>query len=367
MDKALLKKYLQNRCSRAELFMVLAWFENHGETEAGKSLLLEIWDEIRDDPGIENETCYDTLLDRIHHKMNLDSWRSSENYVVSKRRQFIRIISKIAAILLLPVAAIGFYMSLKYYSVIEEQKVPVTAFNEVFSSVDAITKVALPDGSNVWLNHSSSLRYPATFRDDSRTVELVGEGYFEVAHNPESPFVVSAGGLEIVAVGTTFNVLAYPDESKIETSLISGKVLLQKKSSFEQTGFRIEMKPSEMVVYSTDEEEFLKRSISDDRYFSWKDGKLVFNREPMEEVVKKLSRWFNVEIIVQDPELNELTFTGTFINETLYEVMELITVITPATYSISARQETGQGTFSKRKVTLYSRKSGTQNKKPMRE
>lgn len=363
MDKVLLKKYFQNCCSKDELLRVLSWFENIAHTSEGKSLLYEIWEEMKTDSG-DAGVDYDLMLSRIHHKIKTGSPETERESVISIRTRFIRILRNAAAILLLPVAAAGFYMSHKYNSAIEQQMSPVTAFNEVFSSVDAITKVALPDGSNVWLNHSSSLRYPATFRNDLRTVELKGEGFFEVAHNPDSPFIVSAGGLDIIAVGTTFNVLAYPDESKIETSLINGKVILQRKSVSGEP-VEMEMKPSEMVVYCRDEEEFITRDISDDRYFSWKDGKIVFNEEPMDEVVKKLSRWFNVEITIQDQELNELTFTGTFINETLYEVMELITLITPAKYSISSRHETGQGTFTKRKVTLYSKKSVNSNRKLM--
>lgn len=361
MDKVLLKKYLQNCCSKDELFRVLNWFENNADTSEGKSLLYEIWEEMKldsTDAGVD----YDLILNSIHQKINPGTGKAGRRNVISIRSRFIRILRNTAAIMLLPVAAAGFYMSHKYNSVVELQNSPVIAYNEVFSSVDAITKVALPDGSIVWLNHSSSLRYPATFRNDSRTVELKGEGFFEVAHNPDSPFIVSTGSLDIVAVGTTFNVLAYPDESKIETSLLEGKVILQKKSSGGAPDFEMVMKPSEMVVYCRNEEEFLTHEISDDRYFSWKDGRIVFNEEPMEEVVKKLSRWFNVEINIQDQELNELTFTGTFINETLYEVMELITLITPADYSISSRHETGQGTFSKRKVTLYNKKSANSNK-----
>lgn len=355
MDKVLLKKYIQNCCSKDELVRVLSWFEN-ADTSEGKSLY-EMWEEMELDSseGID----YDLMLNRIHEKINPDNRNAEKNNVISLRTRFLRILRNTAAIMLLPLAAATFYMTHKYNSVVELQNSP--AFNEVFSSVDAITKVALPDGSVVWLNHSSSLRYPATFRNDSRTVELTGEGFFEVAHNPESPFIVSASGLDIIAVGTTFNVLAYPDESKIETSLLNGKVILQRKSVDGELE-EMEMKPSEMVVYCKGEEEFQKHNISDDRYFSWKDGRIVFNEEPMDEVVKKLSRWFNVEITVQDQELNELTFTGTFINETLYEVMELITLITPADYSISSRHETGQGTFSKRKVTLYSKKSVKSNR-----
>ena len=92
--------------------------------------------------------------------------------------------------------------------------------------------------------------------------------------------------------------------------------------------------------------------IADDRYFSWKDGKLVFKKEPMGEVVKKLSRWFNVDIQIKDPELLELTYTATFVHETLPQVMELLTLVSPVSYSISNRKEISDGTIYKKKNHL---------------
>jgi ferric-dicitrate binding protein FerR (iron transport regulator) len=214
----------------------------------------------------------------------------------------------------------------------------------------------LPDSSNVWLNHNSSLKYPAVFRGDSRTVELTGEGYFEVAHNPKLPFIVKAGEIQIKAIGTTFNIMAYPDEDRIETSLISGLVELQR---LEQSGDIIsllKMKPTDLTVFQKSNHVISTHTINDDRYFSWKNGKLVFNKEPLGEVIKKLNRWFNVDIQIKDPELLDLTYTATFVHETLPQVMELLKLVTPIDYSISNRKETGDGTFTKREIILSYRK-----------
>ena len=183
--------------------------------------------------------------------------------------------------------------------------------------MDAITKVTLPDGSNVWLNHSSSLKYPSSFQGNSRITELKGEGYFEVAHNAKIPFIVKTGEIQIKATGTTFNIMAYPDEDRVETSLIEGKVELELVDHSGKLTPLISMKPSDLAIFKKTGYEITTRTISDDRYFSWKDGKLVFNKEPMGEVAKKLGRWFNVDIRIKDPELLELTYTATFVQETL--------------------------------------------------
>jgi ferric-dicitrate binding protein FerR (iron transport regulator) len=262
---------------------------------------------------------------------------------------------RIAAILLFPVG-LGLFISLKYHSAMHSHISVNLAYNEVFSSADAITKVNLPDGSNVWLNHNSSLKYPAMFQGDFRTVELTGEGYFEVAHNPEIPFIVKAGEIQIMALGTAFNIMAYPDEDRIETSLISGSVELQRLETGGHIISLLKMRPTDLTVFQKSKNEISTHTINDDRYFSWKNGKLMFNKEPLGEVIKKLSRWFNVDIHIKDPELLDLTYTATFVHETLPQVMELLKLVTPIEYSISNREETNDGTFTKRQIILSYRK-----------
>ncbi|MEI8225573.1 MAG: FecR domain-containing protein [Bacteroidota bacterium] len=357
MNKELLQKYCSNCCTDEELSSVLEWFEESARTPEGKVLLFKIWEEL---PDVESnlQINFDFILDKIHHKVNLDHSKklleeANQNLIKYKRsKHFINILTRAAAILILPVFSFGLYMSFKYQSTRHSQISINQAYNEVFSSVDAITKVSLPDGSYVWLNHSSSLKYPAMFQGDSRTVELTGEGYFEVAHNPKISFVVKTGEIQIKALGTTFNIMAYPDEDRIETSLINGRVELQRTEPDGKVIPLLKMKPNDLAIFEKNNNEINTRKINDDRYFSWKEGKLIFNKEPIDEVVKKLSRWFNVDIQIKDPELSDLTYTATFINETLPQVMELLSLVTPINYSISNREEMSGGTFTKRKVIL---------------
>jgi ferric-dicitrate binding protein FerR (iron transport regulator) len=361
MNKDLLKKYCSNSCTEEELAYVLEWFKKSAGTSEGKLLLLNIWDELPEENGIL-QTDFDHLLGRIHHEINLTQSKkllqiSDQNLIKYKRRKnFINVLSRAAAILMLPVLGFGLYMSVKYQSARFGQASVNQTYNEVLSSVDAITKVSLPDGTIVWLNHSSTLKYPAVFQGDLRTVELTGEGYFEVAHNPKIPFIIKAGEIEVIARGTTFNIMAYPDEDKIEISLINGHVELQRTTSDGKQVPLLKMKPTDLAIFQKFNNEISTRTICDDRYFSWKEGKLVFNKEPIGEVVKKLSRWFNCDIRVKDPELLDLTYTGTFVNETLPQVMELLALVSPVRYSISDRKEISSGTFTKRKIILSYRK-----------
>lgn len=352
LNKGLLKKYCNNTCTGEELNNILVWFEESACTSEGKALLFEIWDELPNESD-NKKINFDLLLGRIHREINLAQTRkllikSKQNLIRYKKREyFIKIITRVAAVLMLPVFGFGLYMSARYQSAIANR-----TYNEVFSSVDAITKVTLPDGSNVWLNHSSSLKYPSIFQGNSRNVELNGEGYFEVVSNSKIPFIVNAGEIQIKALGTAFNIMAYPNEDRIETSLIKGRVELQRINANGKVIPIFTMKPSDLSTFQKENNKISTRIIHDDRYFSWKEGKLTFNEEPMNEVVKKLSRWFNVDIIVKDPELLNLTYTATFVSETLPQVMELMAMISPVSYSISNRQEISSGIFAKRKIIL---------------
>ncbi|NLI24012.1 MAG: FecR family protein [Bacteroidales bacterium] len=358
MNIELLRKYFSNRCTQEELQTLLEWFTSGAETTEGRNLLYTYWEEIQADEE-ELPANYEGILDRIHHKVNLIHTKTLEEkpfgFLSSGTGTFWRVFSRIAAVLMLPLLGFSVLMSVKFYTGQNGIASGNQAYNEVFSSVDAISKVTLPDGSRVWLNHGSSLKYPAVFRGRSRDVELHGEAYFEVVSNRRVPFVVSAGDIQIMATGTEFNVMAYPEEDKIETSLIKGVVVLQRSDPGKRKVTLVEMKPADMVIYHKSDKKITQRIIDDDRYFAWKDGKLVFHNEPLGEVAKKLSRWFNVEIEIADPKLLELTYTATFVDENLQQVMELMSLISPVNYTISNRQEKSQGIFSKRKVVLYYR------------
>lgn len=362
MNKELLNKYCKNTCSEEELGSVLEWFEGSAGTSEGKVLLLKVWEELSEEEG-NLHINFDLILDKIHHEVNLseakrllaESDPNLQKY--NKRKYFIKILSRVAAILILPVFSFGLYMSFKYQMAKHDQISVNHAYNEVFSSADAITKVTLPDGSNVWLNHNSSLKYPAMFNSDTRNVELIGEGYFEIFHNVKMPFIVKAGEIQVKALGTEFNIMAYPDEDRIETSLINGRVDLQRSGPNRKEITLLKMKPTDLAVFQISNHKINTYTINDDRYFSWKEGKLVFYAEPLGEVVKKLSRWFNVDIQIKDSQLFEYTYTATFVHETLPEVLELISRMSPVNYSISDRKALSSGTFTKRKIILSYRRN----------
>jgi transmembrane sensor len=361
MDNDLLNQYFQNSCTEDELNTIIEWFKHSAGTSEGRDILFRLLDRIPEDSGGKEDDRMDRILEIIHQRIDL---KKSEKLIeqtgneavrASRRKHFIGILSKVAAAILIPVFLFGLYTSARYLSYSDEMIAASMTYYEVSSSADAITKVDLSDSTVVWLNHKSKLRYPARFEGDCRSVELTGEGYFDVAHNPDIPFVVRTGMMDVIARGTEFNVCAYPDDDKIETTLVEGMIEFEEAINRTKGQKVVSLRPSERLIYNRKDNEWISHMVEDDRYYAWKNGKLVFENETMEEVVKKLSRWFNVDIEIKDPALNDLTYTATFIDETLPQVMELLAIATPIKYSISNRVKSDDDTFSKRKVVMSAR------------
>lgn len=161
-------------------------------------------------------------------------------------------------------------------------------------------KIALPDGTKVWLNASSSLAYPERFTGKERKVKLIGEGYFEVAHaniNEGKPFVVESGNQRVDVLGTVFNINAYIDEPEIKTSLVSGRVRV---TSNGKTTF---LNPGQQSTVGTKDLSVNEVSIASAT--DWVNGDFVFNDESLESIMRKISRWYNVQIVYEPGTVTE--------------------------------------------------------------
>lgn len=176
--------------------------------------------------------------------------------------------------------------------------------------------ISLPDGTKVHLNADSKLCYGRNFNGKKREVQLTGEAFFEVAKDAHSPFIVQAGNIRVRALGTSFNVKAYPEDENITTYLSAGSVVV---SSPNQS---LTLNPGEAAVYSLNETLVAKKIEDDDRLFTaWMNDEMVFNDEPILNIVKQLERNYNVKFEIKSDKLNEITFTGTLKNSSLQSTL----------------------------------------------
>ena len=358
MNKELFLRFINNECTPEEIDRVVKWLQNEAGTIDGKAIIRQIWNDFPQ-TDIPHSIDYERILDSIHHDISLS--RSDKIKLISPvgnsqkkvKWRFFSILSKIAAVLFLPLLL---YFMFTYIITdkpfLSETIKPVPVNIEVKSPLGSKTYLELPDGSKVWLNYGSCLKFPQKFTSQTRTVELQGECYFEIAYNEQKPFIVETGEIQVLVKGTKFNLMAYPEDAVIETTLKTGKVILQRKVSDGNVQRIFEMEPNHHAIYLKEEKELTYSIENPDKYISWKDGILIFRDDPIDDIVKKLSRWYNVDIKLKDKELSKYTYTATFVDETLPQILELLKIATPIKYTISSRIKQDDGSFSKRKVTI---------------
>lgn len=238
------------------------------------------------------------------------------------KKHFLFYWQRIAAILIVPLLVFAVYAALNWNitgsGIVENIKTPH----------GARTSMILPDGSTVWLNSGSEISFPNKF-GKLREVQLTGEIYLEVKKS-EKPFIVKTQYGNVKVLGTKFNVCAYSDEP-FKTTLAEGSVSiidpLNSKEVLLKPGTQYTRENGKPIVYN----------VSSELYTSWKDGKLVFRREPFDLVAKKLERWFNVTINLEGENVKKLWYTGTIEMESFSEVLELLKNTTPIFYSFDSK------------------------------
>lgn len=194
------------------------------------------------------------------------------------------------------------------------------------------SQVILPDGSKVWLNSCSSVKYSSSLFTRERRVEMSGEAYFVVEKDRHAPFVVSTNGLDIKVLGTRFNVRNDDDLHRITTVLLEGSIA----ATSEGRESAVRLRPSQQMIYNTDTREMLvSECCSVERSISWIDGKFRFDRNTFSEIAAELQRYYNVDIDFADPQLREERFSGDFrVEDGIYHILSILQLTNKFHYEI---------------------------------
>ena len=166
--------------------------------------------------------------------------------------------------------------------------------------------LTLADGTEVWLNAETEIRYPVQFTGDKRVVYLDGEAYFTVAPDKNKPFTVVSTHASVSVLGTQFNFRAYPDERDVQTTLVSGSVIMQSEKYKQQ----IKLVPGEQGVLEKNSAKLMKQEVNTYLYTAWKDGRFAFRDARLEDLFSILSRWYDLSVFYQSPEAKDIRFTG---------------------------------------------------------
>ena len=179
-------------------------------------------------------------------------------------------------------------------------------YNTMQIPVGGFYQLKLADGTKVWLNSLTRLRFPVTFAGEERKVYLTGEAYFEVARDSVHPFIVATDeGMEVKVYGTEFNVDTYR-KGTVKTTLVNGKVGIRVSA----TGEEMRLSPNQMALFTKATQSIQVENVDSYGVVAWKDGKFVFEDEPIEEIMERLSRWYDVKVFYANERIKKHTFTG---------------------------------------------------------
>jgi ferric-dicitrate binding protein FerR (iron transport regulator) len=352
---SLVEKLSNDRLSPEELRELQHLFrsaEARGEVEGW---LADVWESSgkQGAHSIDSTLLYRQIHQKIRHSERIHPVFKDRN---DRIHGFVRSLMRYAAVFVLAIVCSWYWFGKSEQP--ESQKSDVSHFagnNEVSVTYGSKTRIVLPDSSVVFLNSGSRLSYPSVF-DRERHVTLIGEGYFIVRSDSLHPFLVHTDDVSIKALGTEFNVKAYPEEGSVETVLVSGSVEILKRG---QTNPIIELKPGEKASYvkpaapkqptadaSTNVAGVAKAQpqlivnvdSKPDVSIGWVKNHLVFDAEPFEQIAARIERWFHVEIDIRNAALRKARLSGRYDTENIEQVMQSLQMTTPFTYTIEKNQ-----------------------------
>ena len=274
--------YLSGRFSPETEEKVQKWIIKDKDTEEKEKASLEYWDQL------EAKTDPDTklALNRVNQKIG---------YKKMVPRPFYQKRMSIAAALIPLLIIAGSYL---YYTSTKDKWV------EISVAYGDKKHFLLPDSSEIWLNAGTAIKYPEKFSKAQRLVYLDGEAYFSVRKDAAKPFIVETSQLSVKVLGTQFNVQAYPDDNKIETTLCEGSV------NVTDGELGVTLTPSQQAVYSKVTQALTTRKVDVRLYTAWKEGLFVFENKPLEEIMNTLSRWYNINVFYSNQAVKSYHFTG---------------------------------------------------------
>lgn len=265
-----------------------------------------------------------------------------------KGTRTLQLLTRVAAILFVPLLIASLFLFYRQGKPLADERFSTQAIS---NPRGVRSQIVLPDGSRVWLNAESSISYRIPFDAAARNVRLTGEAFFEVTKDERRPFRVESGNVDVTVLGTRFNCKAFPEDTVVEVVLAEGSVKLNSNGS--PAGEEFILKPGERAVISNTTSQTAISSGNIAKYIGWHQGKIVFDECPLPEVASRLERWFDIEVLLDDPGILNYQISTTFENESLRQIVALLELASPVKIElIPARFEPASNTMSKERVII---------------
>lgn len=315
---ALLESFMRGETSSQEEQLLANWLHSPEAKEQLLDYYQETWNNSGNDLIAEVQG---RMFERIKSQMHATPQLNQQK--PKKRFPFRRVLQYAAVVLLVIMAGVGGHL----YTTVQVKDTEHNSKYLVQTDKGQRANITLPDGTVVWLNSYTQLQYNADYGTTKRIVSLTGEAYFEVAKNKDKPFIVKAEGVNVEALGTTFNIKAYQEDPHIVATLFSGAVRVSSNEN------NVILSPDENATYDRNSGKLVIHQLENSSYAKmWRDNELVFNGETLDEIAVLLNRMYNVQIIFKSERIKKYCFSGVICNNSLDNVIELISLTSPITY-----------------------------------
>ena len=306
LSEEIINRYLTGQCSEEELIEVNAWMKESEENARQLFRMEEIYHLGKFDQYTDEQRIL-RAEKQLYKKLDEEKGKQSKILSMHRWMKYAAVI----AVMLVMGGGVGYW----FYQNGNNQQMMVAVASE-----GIVKEVALPDGSKVWLNNAATLKYPREFSEKERNVYLEGEAYFEVAKDAERMFVVETAHAIVKVLGTSFDVCDYEEDGKMFTTLEEGVVEMEKADNSEQ----MRMAPGEQVCL-VEGGRTRKYEVETALFTSWRSGRLVFKNMSLEDLMRNITRWYDVEVKFERESLKKVVFTGDMKKyEDLRDVLEFI-------------------------------------------
>jgi ferric-dicitrate binding protein FerR (iron transport regulator) len=358
MDESRLYRFLTGELDEAECKEFYDWVKESDSNRKVFSGLKNIWVFARRKGQLSDADLRQEYQRFIARRATHESQMDVDSRTVSRKHTFGYYLLRIAAAVLFLYGTGITYLHM--------QQRENEEYYEIQTRRGEKSQLLLSDGTKIWINSDSHLRYPTRMTKRNVVVYLDGEAYFEVSKVKGRKFVVHASDLDITALGTSFNVKSYRDEGTVETTLEEGKILIAGDGHRETMQKPIILLPNQRVTIYTEPEKIrgpvitetyptaygemaavdtpiepisqkgvlIQHQTNTAIYTSWKDGNLQFRKERFEDLAILLERWYDVKISINDAEIKEWRYTGTFDKETIEQALTALSLSMPFRYTI---------------------------------
>lgn len=314
MNSELILKHLSGHTSDEEIEQLTNWVNESAENENQFAEMQNSYIFLASTLSPDNKkSAFNEIINQINIK--------KEKKSISVGRMY-----SIAAAILLPLVLGGFTWFYQWTTSSNEPEL----FTEIVAPPKHNSQITLPDGTQVWLSPESKLKYGQNYGRKTRNVILDGEGYFEVTKNHEKPFTVETGHLNVKVLGTSFNLEAYSNETTVRTTLVRGS--LQIESELISKDFLLT--PGDRVSFDVNSRQLTSEKVNTEIYRLVKDGMIIFKRNTLAEVCRKLERWFMIPVEFNGTDNQDLLFTAKFQDEPVEKILKILDLTIPINYQI---------------------------------